>query len=292
MEIPLETLDNVDEIFLKNCQMESFDVRLYRLFYSSYSMLFENCSISLKSLSKTRSKEPEPSINTLALENCELLGNCCKKFLFDGFNIDKLIIKNTEFQYPSIDKYFIPLTSNLKEVGYEKIRTIDFSHNKISKISSDTFKNLHYLAYLDLSNNEISSLDESLFEERINVRKLDLNSNIIKGLPRKIFRGMISLEELDLSHNLLKNLADSCDFLKYLPNSLETLKLNNNQISSIDVYHLPDRIREINLEDNRLENVSCKDYKQLTYLKYLRLSRNPIRNPSQFRCLRYVSVYI
>ncbi|XP_054709096.1 leucine-rich repeat-containing protein 4B-like [Uloborus diversus] len=82
--------------------------------------------------------------------------------------------------------------------------------NKLTELSSYSFKGLTHLEQLFLQRNEIRILAPCVFCDLVNLKSLDLQANQIEDLPSGIFSNLTQLETLDLSQNNLKMIDSRC----------------------------------------------------------------------------------
>ena len=111
--------------------------------------------------------------------------------------------------------------------------TLDLSHNSITKIEPNVFRNIGSIRYLKLSHNNLNSLPDNVFKPMAE-QIIDLQLNDNKGLthlPPNLFGGMTTLTDLNLSSCSLQSLDEnqfqdlhnlhtidvSGNFLKFLP---------------------------------------------------------------------------
>lgn len=109
----------------------------------------------------------------------------------------------------------------------------DSSHNKLSHVSTDMFKNLRKLKYLNISNNQIDTIAKDAFAALENLielsvhtihftsshsRNMNINSlrffrnlehNWIHTLTSSVFESLKSLNHLYLQHNNISDVQTS-----------------------------------------------------------------------------------
>lgn len=110
------------------------------------------------------------------------------------------------------------------------VRSLSLSHNRIKKISGDTFYELTNLRELDLSYNLITELYEEPFSNLTNLMTLKLNHNQIKNLNGAM-NNLLNLEHLYLAHNQIRNIEEESIKIIY---HLETLDISKNELANLE----------------------------------------------------------
>uniref|UniRef100_A0A3Q1IWS2 LRRCT domain-containing protein n=1 Tax=Anabas testudineus TaxID=64144 RepID=A0A3Q1IWS2_ANATE len=146
---------------------------------------------------------------------------------------------------------------------------LDLSGNKLTEVTSRSFKGLWSLKILLMFNNSIQTLQPEFLE------KLDLSFNRLRWLPQDFSQGLVSLLELQLGHNLLQHL-DSASLGDF--ENLRKLDLSYNRIQAIDVraFNSLSRLSLLNLEGNRLNVLKDGLLSRQQSMKVLLLSHNNI----------------
>lgn len=176
-------------------------------------------------------------------------------------------IKN-EYDKNALKNTFIPASDvpDLHALRLDSNRLIDFGQS---------FVNLRFLLMLNISSNGISSFDYAQIP--LGLQWLDLHSNKIDKLNNFYYspsaqqqfslndinqpagstigqqwQSMLRLTTLDASHNLIREIDNTS-----LPESLETVQLNNNQIRSIasHTFSTKSNLTRINLSNNQLSSM-------------------------------------
>ncbi|KAF6327224.1 extracellular matrix protein 2 [Rhinolophus ferrumequinum] len=130
---------------------------------------------------------------------------------------------------------------------------------------------------LELVGNSITSIPDEAFNGLQNLERLDLSKNNItsSGIGPKAFKLLKKLMHLNMDGNHLVEIPSE------LPSTLEELKLNENNLQTIDEESLSDlnQLFTLELEGNNLSeiNVNPLAFKPLKNLSYLRLGRNKFR---------------
>lgn len=108
---------------------------------------------------------------------------------------------------------------------------IKLTSNKITIIRRNTFARLYSLEKLDVSFNQIHTIENGAFDDLSKLTHLSLNENRIKILNENLFNQLVSLKEIELGNNDFEYIGSSL----YRLNSVETIRLNHNNISDIDL---------------------------------------------------------
>ncbi|NXS30718.1 ECM2 protein, partial [Pomatostomus ruficeps] len=133
------------------------------------------------------------------------------------------------------------------------------------------------LTSLDLTGNSITTISDEAFNGIPNLEWVDLSKNNITsaGIGPKAFKILKKLKRLYLDGNMLVHIPSE------LPSTLQEIKINDNQLHTIDEDGLKDlkNLVTLELEGNKLSeaNVSPLAFYPLKSLSYLRLGRNKFR---------------
>lgn len=191
---------------------------------------------------------------------------------FDTLNttvINELKIYYRRLEVVSRDVWPTSLQAKKLDLSFNKIVTIEFkpsevttefraSWNKIEELNVTNFPRLTtlYLDYNNISNMSMIDLSQSFM-----LQNLYLNNNVIEYMSNRSFEFNSKLVNLDLSYNLIGTL-------------------------SLDQVKLP-YLEYLSLEGNSIEVVHKDMFGNMSRLKLLRLSKNPILDihPSAFRYL-------
>ncbi|XP_046426225.1 carboxypeptidase N subunit 2-like isoform X1 [Neodiprion fabricii] len=158
--------------------------------------------------------------------------------------------------------------------GLAYLLDADFSYNMITTIDPDTFGDSPGLITLELQNNPLSHIDGHFLKSR-SLLYLDINSCGIHSLSTEFFYNTTALNKLDLSNNPLERIDP--EPFNHLTN-LEYLQLNNCNLSFVSpeaFVHL-ENLRELEMRNNKLGTLSWKSVLH----PMTRLERLDIRNSS------------
>ena len=111
----------------------------------------------------------------------------------------------------------------------QKLQAVRLDANALENMEG-LFVNLHNLIWLNVSDNKISQFDYNFLP--VNLRWLDISHNQLSELGNYFdLTSELHLTELDVSFNLLQQLGPH-----NIPDSIENLMVNDNQISQIVPY--------------------------------------------------------
>lgn len=148
------------------------------------------------------------------------------------------------------------------------VRNFRIAHNQLTDLTA--WGHLRNLQYIDVSSNDIESL--SCFESLVHLRVLRADNNKIKSLD-----GIGHLDGL-LNLRLRGNLIESIDFEGSRLHRLTDLDLKGNLIANVQHIDQLRSLSNLNLEDNKLDNMVFSGTEKLHSLKYLKLSGNNLES--------------
>lgn len=119
----------------------------------------------------------------------------------------------------------------VKNIGFNDLRYLDLSRNRISQISDDAFYNCPRLEYVDLSENQLTILQDSLFSQMTVLETIKLENNIFHLIPEKLFQETVNLKNISIGNPNLSTIANNA--LSNL-NKLECLKIENSGIKNLN----------------------------------------------------------
>ncbi|CAO1305307.1 unnamed protein product [Diamesa tonsa] len=143
------------------------------------------------------------------------------------------------------------------------LKMLNLSHNQILDIKSDVFKDLSNLEELYLDNNKIDNLQSKIFEDLISIKLIDLRNNTLGSMssPLQGFIGLHYLETLSLSFNKINVIGNLTQM-----QSLRELDLSNNNISQVsDIIWKQINSSEmtINLSNNQIKDINQKQLEKM-----------------------------
>ncbi|VDM28099.1 unnamed protein product [Toxocara canis] len=155
-----------------------------------------------------------------------------------------------------------------------QIRSLNISHNQLATFVHPV---LPSLLLLDLSFNVLTSLDPELLAGLPLLQHFYLSSNveIFSQCQQTCWLNaliqMLNLVELDLSNCRLSQLPDLSPF-----EALRRLDLSRNRLKNVDGHILPKSLQRLDVSQNHIHTLSNFTLRELSALKELDASRNPL----------------
>ncbi|KAM4552326.1 uncharacterized protein lrrc53 [Odontesthes bonariensis] len=157
------------------------------------------------------------------------------------------------------------------------ITVIGLSHNHISELGKEAFRNLPFLHTLLLDHNLLTgqALQGGALTNLTQLEVLALGHNLISMIQAVWFKGSKALLSLKLEGNLLTSL-DSGSFPLNDLRELETLDLSDNLIDNLErnSFHGLVSLKTLDLSRNRLSSAPAEAFSYLSWLTSLNLDLN------------------
>ncbi|XP_069685864.1 uncharacterized protein [Periplaneta americana] len=193
------------------------------------------------------------------------------------------IVEEGAFIGLDLMRYLSLKDNNITDIGtgtfgkLNRLEVLYLSYNRIGRLNSGVFDELVSLRKLDLSENEISYLSSDLFLHSSNLVELSLKYNRLSYIEPELFSHSSSMRQLYLDGNDNLDVRNDSSFLN-VP-SLEELSLSDCSISTIseNMFHGTSAIKHLFLAQNTLEGIDVIILKNLSSLKYLDISSNPLQ---------------
>lgn len=175
--------------------------------------------------------------------------------------------------------------NNIKGFSYipSGCTSLNLSSNRVSMIPKNLIKNFELLS-LDLSHNLLISIQG--VKSMNQLQNLNISNNYIPD-DQLINLHNTNIVNLDLSNNNIKNKNNEISSLIGNMKSLYSLKLNSNQLSSIEITNESKTLENFEIEFNKLKYLRAKV--RFSSLKRLSLQNNEldtIHNSENFNELR------
>jgi Leucine-rich repeat (LRR) protein len=211
---------------------------------------------------------PAKSLGNFTFVILDLSRNNISEIHFDCFNGIKVEEINLDVNGLS-DLDFIQNLPNLKK--------LKLNSNKIIFLNSSTFSTNKQLTELIVSNNQIKKIDAETFKSSFELKVLRLSGNLLSSIESGTFSNTKKLTHLYLGENE-KLKADLSEFLKGLNNLEEWLSLEKMEIEYISggSFTNLNKLRNLEINNNRLRMIKKGMFTGLTYLLSLDLDNNKI----------------
>lgn len=208
-------------------------------------------------------RNPQPKCPQLTTPKNEHLLDCSSNRVEIDNTLHRVVL-------PELNK---PSLADLRNNGLENIwgieapgtTSLDLSDNSllIIRVSLDDLQNL------SLANNQLFQLEEFAFKQCHSLEILDLSSNFFETIPKQAFGD--SVQTLMMHHNKIKKIEEN-----KVPDHLIYLDLSFNEIEEIQLGNLFN-LRNLNLKNNRIQQLDLKSIYFLKNLETLDVSSNQIK---------------
>ena len=182
----------------------------------------------------------------------------------------------------------------------DKIKELDLSGNKITKIPEGFFDNMTNLEYVDLNSNHIKALPENTFKNTKKLNWINIRANNLTEIKKDTLSGLDKLVYLELDNNSitsveagaldgdtsLKQLSISGNELNALPDHLlddagdtiNFIELSNNEFVKLPncINAATKKLRKISAFNNALEDISNIDFTKMSNLEEVNFYKNYI----------------
>ncbi|PAV66789.1 hypothetical protein WR25_10513 [Diploscapter pachys] len=171
--------------------------------------------------------------------------------VFDGISIDTLDLSHNGFtEAPmAIGQLF-------------KLKKINLSWNKISKLYQFVFKQIPHLHSIDLSHNELQSVGPYIFSDCASLTHLDLSSNRISLLFKDAFSKCPQLKRLNLSDNRISSYEDSLS----QASSVKKLDLSSNKLELLQWSALPAKLEYLTADNNHITLLAAAENSNVRFV--------------------------
>jgi len=243
--------------------------------YGARGSLTSTCINATPMYFRTTSYRFDNLDETVRCVNCSL-----QNIEGNTFDISGNQIKNLELQSSQIT-----ILKPKAFIGLVFLKRLYLQNNLITAVPPETFQGINKIEVLNLENNRITHLLQNGFKELKNLRTLNCKYNRITSIDVGAFEGLYSLEELDLSYNDVATVKDIFSSLL----TVGSINLENNKIAEISPLDMKDLsgLLQLNLASNKLKAIQPDSFLSLPKLEGLNLSSNPIEtlNVGSFRGL-------
>lgn len=210
-------------IFGKLANLENLSLRKNKLYELPQGVFENNTNLKILKLDENLRLSVLPPRTFANLAKLEVITlNYCNFSTFEADTFQGLF--NLKFISLSDNKL-----NNLPQTLFKNLTSLEkmyLQNNNLEQLPKNLFKHLNNLKILDLAKNKLKLFSYS-FSGLYRLESLKLKMNFLKQIDSAMWNSLSSLKELDMSYNELDDLP--INELHYL----ETLKLNNNNLSYI-----------------------------------------------------------
>lgn len=208
-----------------------------------------------------------------------VIGALCLVLLLVAVNVSSdPVISSNVHKCRSEGVSLLCKSKNLYEIPQGRagnhIEILEFSDNKLSKVSNNTFEHFQHLHELSLCENEIKMLEIDAFTNLLELVKLDLSGNFITDIDQNMIIKSKRLVFLSLHDNPLVNVRSDRPFLS--SSSIEELDLSYCSLSSLSEssFSLLPSLSNVDLRKNDLQTLSLGTLNILPKISVVRLENN------------------
>lgn len=207
-------------------------------------------------------------LQDLDLSNNKLAGPLSGDIFINNIQLESLKLANN------------PEMRNFPEAGFRgdfsEMYMLDASRCGLTHVDEDDLKRMNRIERLYLHDNEIQYIKPGVLGPK--VIYLDLSGNKIAHLEQVSFPSGSSLKTLMLSGNPIRKISPA-----YFVNTprltrlnLKSCEIRNLWNSTESTLHSLKALIYLNIANNKIENLSLKDFKYIEYVQTLVLSGNPL----------------
>ena len=152
------------------------------------------------------------------------------------------------------------------------LQILDLSSNIIRNVDSGSFDDNQKLRAVRLDSNSLTKI-EGLFAGLQNLQWLNVSSNAIVNFDYVLLP--VSLKWLDISHNLIKELSNYFDLNTEL--ALTEMDVSFNKITQLGPHNIPDSIETLMVNDNAISQIVPYTFFKKTRLVKVDLTVNSLK---------------
>ncbi|XP_044004108.1 chaoptin-like [Aphidius gifuensis] len=200
---------------------------------------------------------------------------CNKKISYYDSPVCELVSEDPDnYQINLIHKNFAVLPRDIF-TGFNNLKKLDLSANRLYYLESSTFNNLSKLQKLNLKWNNLTALSSDMFNGLKKLEELDISYNQLNALQPGTFNDLSNLKSLWLTENHLTSLPEG--ILNGLKN-LENLSIASNQLYYLEssTFNGLSNLRQVWFYKNHLTSLPRDIFTGLEKLNYLDLDSNQL----------------
>ncbi|XP_035777157.1 chaoptin-like [Anopheles albimanus] len=180
-------------------------------------------------------------------------------------------IRSLDFSHNNISR----VVGGFFRPAEQSLMRLELQHNRLGAVTRDLLGTMPHLHWLDLSANRIAEVEYDALRSLRKLQVLKLSGNALTELPAELFRGVNGLRVLELAHNTLKYLPDGL----VQSEGLERLDVSHNQLTKIPVTAISNlaamALCELDLSHNHIGAIHSVDLNnKFRSLAWLDLSHN------------------
>ena len=231
------------------------------------------------------------------------------RITFELKNLKSLILANNTINnipdtifhesltYLDLSGNFLTSISPRLLLNLSELKSLDLRNNELESIHGQALATLTKLTYLRMDGNRLSKLPRNLLREAKQIQtlilsdnaltrivgqqfsKLDtlthllLDRNLLEDLPANLFANNSKLSVLDLSHNRFAKIPEAAK----TASKMQSFSLSGNLVGELGSLQMPSLWR-LEVSDNKLTNLTADNFRGLSSLQVLDLSRNKIQS--------------
>ena len=152
------------------------------------------------------------------------------------------------------------------------LSVLDLSSNIISNVEAGSFEDNQKLSAIRLDSNSLTKI-EGLFANLKNLQWLNVSSNVITKFDYNLLP--VNLKWLDVSHNLIRELSNFLDLNTEL--ALTEMDVSFNKIAQLGPHNIPDSIETLMVNDNAISQIVPYTFFKKTRLVKVDLTVNNLK---------------
>ena len=235
---------------------------------SLHEQAFESVpEVLVLGLSNNKLRESPLALKSLGkLQTLDLSFNGLENLTNSSF-LDLASIWRLQLNSNNIQNVTKSLFSQLKS-----LQILDLSANILTNVEEGSFDDSQKLKALRLDSNSLTKID-GLFGQLSNLMWLNVSSNAIINFDYVLLP--TSLRWLDISHNLIKELGNYFDLNSEL--SLSEMDVSFNKIQQLGPHNIPDSIETLLVNDNQIAQIVPYTFFKKTQLIKVDLTVNNLQ---------------
>jgi len=258
-------IDNLQTLDLGLCNFSVIDADTFSGFPNVRDLNLDGSRITSINSNAFKSM---PRLQNLDLSNNNLTGPLSGDIFITNVQLETLKLANN----PAMKKF--------PETGFQgdfsEMYLLDASRCGLTHLEEEDLKRMNHIERLYLHDNEIQYIKPGVLSPKVIF--LDLSGNKIAHLEQVSFPSGSSLRSLKLSGNPIKTISPA-----YFVNTPRLTRLNLKSCelkqlwnSTESTFHSLKFLKYLNLANNKIKNLSLKDFRYIEYVQTLVLSGNPL----------------